>query len=386
LSGLTSIPFFQHDLGEAELAAFAEALEGPILTTGDTVADFETRLAEFLGLPYAVGVTSCTAALHLALTALDVGPGDEVITTPMTFIATATAILQAGATPVFADVEPDTGNLDAARVEAAITARTRAIIPVHLFGQMCDMRALRAIADRHGLVLVEDAAHCLEGVRDGVRPGMLSDAVCFSFYATKSITSGEGGALATRDEGLRNRVRLLRQQGLNTGAAERARDGYRHRDMVAMGWKYNMYNLQAALLIPQLDRARRGHERRTRLAARYRHRLREIEGVKLPALRPETRHAWHILAVWIDGRDRDEVVEGLQRQAVGVTVHYHPPVHLMSYFRRTLGHAPGSFPIAERIGAGSISLPIYAAMPEDHVDEVCNRLARVLSRPEARSA
>lgn len=375
---MEQIPFFQHDLGDAEVESVAAALRGLILTTGDTVVEFEARLATYLGLPHAVGLTSCTAALHLALTGLGVGPGDEVITTPMTFIATATAILQAGARPVFADVEADTGNLDPALVEAAITPRTKAIVPVHLFGQMCDMRALRAIADRHGLVLVEDAAHCLEGEREGLRPGALSDAACFSFYATKSITSGEGGALATRDAALAERVRLLRQQGLSSGAAERARFGYRHRDMVTMGWKYNMYNLQAALLLPQMQRLEANHARRAALAKRYRELLAGWPHVLLPQTRPHTRHAWHIFAAWFDACDRDEVVEALQNEAVGVTVHYHPPVHLMSYFRGILGYEPGSFPIAERIGSSTISLPLYSAMPTIHVDEVVARLARVL--------
>ena len=374
------IPFFQHDLGDAEVDAFRAALAGPILTTGDTVATFETRFAAALGAPHAIGVTSCTAALHLALLAVGVGAGDEVITTPMTFVATATAIVQAGARPVFADVEPDTGNLDAAAVAAAVTPRTRAIVPVHLFGHMCDMRALRALADRHRLALIEDAAHCLEGTRDGVRPGMLSDAACFSFYATKSITSGEGGALVTRDAALAERLRLLRQQGLTSGAAERERHGYRHRDVVAMGWKYNMYNLQAAILLPQLDRLAANHARRARLAARYLARLGGLAGVALPATRPETRHAWHVFAVRVAADARDPVVEGLQHAGVDVTVHYYPAVHLTAHFRRTLGHAPGAFPVAEAIAAETISLPLHPGMPEADVDEVADRLAAVLRR------
>ncbi len=375
---MTPIPFFQHDLGAAELDELTAVLRGAILTTGDTVATFERRFAQALDLPHAVGVTSCTAALHLALLALGVRPGDEVITTPMTFIATATAIVQAGARPVFVDVEPDTGNLDATRLEGAITPRTKAIIPVHLFGQMCDMRAIRAIADRHRLVVIEDAAHCLEGRRDGMRPGQLSEAACFSFYATKSITSGEGGAVATRDAALADQLRVLRQQGLTTGAAERERHGYRHRDMVTMGWKYNMYNLQAAVLLPQLDRFTQNHRRRTALAERYLTQLTHLDRVTAPVVRPSVEHAWHVFAIRVDGVDRDAVVAGLQEQAVAVTVHYHPPVHLMSYFRRALGHAPGAFRHAERVGATSISLPLYPSMPESHADEVVLRLGRVL--------
>src|SRR6266550_6858007 len=250
----TKIEFFRHDLGEPELRAVAEVLAGPILTTGETVGRFERRFAEYLGRGHAIGVTSCTGAMHISLLALGIGPGDEVITTPLTFIATAAAIAETGAKPVFVDVERETGNLDAARVEAAITPRTKAILPVHLYGQMCDMRALRSIADRHGLAIIEDAAHCIEGERDGVRPGQLSDAACFSFYATKNLTCGEGGAMTLNDDALAERLKLLRLHGMTRMAQESAREGYRHWDMVVMGWKYNMSNVEAALLLPQFDR------------------------------------------------------------------------------------------------------------------------------------
>jgi dTDP-4-amino-4,6-dideoxygalactose transaminase len=372
------IPFFRHDLGRAEVEAFAAALEDPILTTGARVAELERRFAARLGQPYAVGLTSCTAALHLALLALDVGPGDEVITTPLTFVATATAILQAGARPVFADVEPDTGNLDAGRVAAAVTPRTRAILPVHLYGQMADMRALRAVADRHRLAIVEDAAHCVEGRRDGVGPGALAEAACFSFYATKSLTCGEGGALVTRDAALAERVRLLRLHGMTADAAERERAGWRPWDVVALGWKYNMDNLQAAILLPQLARLEARHRHRAGLAARYAERLRALPAVTMPTRRADVVHAWHLYAVWLAGRDRDAVVAALQQARVGVTVNY-DPVHLTTYFRRRFGHAPGDFPIAERLGAASLSLPLYAGMPEGDVDEVVARLGRALA-------
>jgi dTDP-4-amino-4,6-dideoxygalactose transaminase len=375
---MSRIPFYRHGLGDAEVEAFRAALAGPILTTGDVVADFERRFAATLGAEHAVGVTSCTGAIHLALLALGIGPGDEVLTTPLTFIATATAILQAGARPVFVDVEPETGNLDVARLEAAFTSRTRAIVPVHLFGQMCDMRALRAVADRHGLVVVEDAAHCVEGARDGVRPGQLSEAACFSFYATKSLTSGEGGAVVVPDGRLAEQLRLLRLHGMTSSANERERRGYRPWDMVVMGWKYNMDNLQAAILLPQLARLAPNLRRRTALAARYMERLGGVDGVRLPAVLPGVEHAWHLFTVWVEGRDRDAVVAELGRAEVGATVNY-PPVHLTRYFRETFSYRPGAFPAAERIGAATISLPLYATMPEEHVDEVVARFERALA-------
>src|SRR5262249_37747045 len=228
---MSELPFYRHDLGKAELDAVADVLAGPILTTGATVERSERTFGAYMGARPALAVTSCPGAMHMALLALGIGPGDEVITTPMTFIATSTAILEAGARPVLVDVEPATGNLDASKVEGAITRRTRAIMPVHLYGQMCDMRTLRAIADRHGLFLVEDAAHCIEGQRDGIRPGQLAEIACFSFYATKALAAGEGGAVTTNDTALAEKLRLLRLHGMTKTAYDRSREGYRHWDM-----------------------------------------------------------------------------------------------------------------------------------------------------------
>src|SRR6266849_880604 len=276
------IPYFRHDLGEAELACVANVLEGEILTTGGAVSEFEAKFAACLGVRHALGVTSCTGALHMALLALDVGSGDEVITTPMSFVATATAILEAGATPVFVDVEADTGNLDPDRVEAAVTSKTKAILPVHLYGLMCDMRALKTLADRHGLRIIEDAAHCIEGKRDGIRPGELSDAACFSFYATKNLTCGEGGAITVNDDALAERLKLLRLHGMTRMAQESEREGYRHWDMVLMGWKYNMSNVEAALLLPQFERMDAKLVRRHVIASRYEQAFAGMDGVERP--------------------------------------------------------------------------------------------------------
>lgn len=378
----TTVPFFQHDLGEAELEAIAEVFRGPMLTTGDTVRTFEERFAEFLGVSHVLGLTSCTGALHLSLLALGIGPGDEVITTPMTFIATATAILEAGATPVFVDVEPDTGLLDPDRVEEALTPRTRAILPVHLYGQMCDMRALRELADRHGLFLVEDAAHCIEGMRDGARPGQLGDTACFSFYATKNMTCGEGGAVTTNDGRLAEKLRLLRLHGMNRTAADRAREGYRHWDMVLLGWKYNMDNIQAAILLPQLERLESSWQKRQALARHYQDALTDLSGLCIPATRPGVKHAHHLFPVWVDGFPRDALVQTLQQQGIGTMVNYRA-IHLLSYFREHCGFRRGAFPNAERIGDRTLSLPLYPTMPIDHVERSVAALRGILESCEA---
>jgi dTDP-4-amino-4,6-dideoxygalactose transaminase len=379
------IPYFRHDLGQVELESLASVLKGDILTTGEAVSAFEAKFASYLGQRNALAVTSCTGALHMALLALDIGPGDEVITTPMSFVATATAILEAGATPVFVDVEADTGNLDPDRVEAAITAKTKAILPVHLYGLMCDMRALKAIADRHGLHIIEDAAHCIEGVRDGVRPGQLSDAACFSFYATKNLTCGEGGAISVNDDALAERLKLLRLHGMTRMAQESAREGYRHWDMVAMGWKYNMSNIEAALLLPQFDRMDAKLVHRHALAERYDRAFADMDGIKVPSSHPNSVHARHIYTVWCHGCARDDLLAYLHAERIGAVVNYRP-IHLMSYFATRYGYQAGDFPTAEWIGNCTISLPFYPDMALEDVDVVAQAAEGCLSQARQRHA
>ena len=379
------VPFFRHGLGAPELDAVARVLAGPVLTTGETVAAFESRFAALLGVKHAVAVSSCSGALHVSLLALGVGPGDEVITTPMTFIATATSILAAGARPVFVDVEPDTGNIDASRVERAVTPRTKAIVPVHLYGQMCDMGALREVADRHGLKIVEDAAHCIEGERDGVRPGQAGDTACFSFYATKNLTCGEGGAVVTNDDALDATLRLLRLHGMTKTAADRERDGYSHWDVVLPGWKYNMDNIHAAFLLPQLDRLESNRERRARAAARYRRGLAGVPGLRLPAVADGSRHAFHLFPVRVPAGTRDSLIRLLHERGISVMVNYRA-IHLHTWFAKTLGHRPGDFPQAEAIGGTTISLPFYPSIPEADVDAVVDALGAVLGQRERRQA
>jgi dTDP-4-amino-4,6-dideoxygalactose transaminase len=373
----SKVPFFMHDLGQAEVDAVAEVLANPILTTGEWVARFEERFAQYLGARNCVAVTSCTGALHLSLLAFGIGPGDEVITTPMTFIATSTAIMEAGATPVFVDVEPETGNLDASRIEAAITERTRAIMPVHLYGQMCDMRAIRKLADAYGLRVIEDAAHCVEGTRDGVKTGELGDTACYSFYATKNLTCGEGGALVCNDDELEAKLKLLRLHGMNKNANDRHKEGYKHWDMTLLGWKYNMDNIQAALLLPQMERLEENWRKRRELARYYEEKLWDIPHLSRPKTLPGVEHSWHLFPVWVEDGKRDHVIQELQAQGISVMVNYRA-IHLLTFFREKFGFEPGAFPIAERIGDASLSLPFYPNMPLEHVDMVVEGIARAL--------
>lgn len=371
------IPFFRHDLGTTELESLQKVLRGSILTTGATVADFERKFAAWLGRRYAVGVTSCTGGLHIALEALGIGPGDEVITTPMTFIATATSILHAGARPVFVDIEPDTGNIDVSRIAKAVTRRTRAIIPVHLYGQMCDMRSLRKIADKHGLAIIEDAAHCVEGKRDGIRPGELSDAACFSFYATKNLSCGEGGAVVTDRSDLQKKIRLLRLHGMNKMAADREREGYSHWDMQVLGWKYNMSNLQAALLLPQLKRLKQTHAKRQMLADRYTELLKDIPGISFLKEHDSVVHAQHLFVVQIAKHRRNSTIKKLQKIGISMMVNYRA-IHLLTYFKKTYNFSASDFPMAKAFGEKVISLPFYPSMSYKDQEFVVKGLSKAL--------
>jgi dTDP-4-amino-4,6-dideoxygalactose transaminase len=368
------VEFYKHNLDDEDVRRLAEACRGVMLTTGAEVKAFEERFAAYLGLPHAVGLTSCTAALHLALLACGVGAGDEVITTPMTFIATSNAALYVGARPVFVDVDPVTALMDPALIEAAITSKTRAIIPVHLYGQMCDMRAIRAIADRHGLKVIEDCAHAIESARDGVRPGQLGDAACFSFYATKNITSGEGGAVATRHADVAGRVRLLRQHGMSASAEDRHTQAYRHWDMEALGWKYNMTNLDAAMLQGQLDRIETLWAKREQVSRAYEQRF-DVQGVAYPKVAAGAKSARHLFTIWVDPAGRDQVLQGLQQEGVGVAVNYRA-VHLLTYYAKTFGFTRGAFPHAERIGDSTVTLPLYPRLTDAEIAYVVDAVAR----------
>lgn len=361
--------FFKHNIGPEEIASVSEALKDTMLTTGARVQEFEERFAAYLECRYAVGLTSCTGALHLSLLAYGVGPGDEVITTPMSFVATSNAILQAGASPVFVDVEPETGNINADLIEGAITSKTKAILPVHLYGQMCDMKRIRKIADHHGLIIIEDAAHALEAERAGARPGQLSEAACFSFYPTKSITSGEGGAVVTNDPEVAKELKKLRLHGMDLIAVDRYGKRFQHWDVDCLGWKYNMDNIQAALLLPQLRHVEEHWRRRDEISRRYEVAFSGTPGLDIPKVLPGTKSGRNLFTIWVDPERRDEILWQLQEQEVGVAVNY-KPIHLLSYYRRTLEYGEGTLPIAEAIGQGTIALPLYPKLSDEEVDYV----------------
>jgi dTDP-4-amino-4,6-dideoxygalactose transaminase len=377
---MRKVEFFKHNIGPEEIASVSEALKASMLTTGERVQEFEERFAACLGCRYAVGLTSCTGALHVSLLAYGVGPGDEVITTPMSFVATSNAILQAGASPVFVDVERETGNINADLVEQAISSRTKAILPVHLYGQMCDMKRIRKIADRHGLVVIEDAAHALEAERDGIRPGQLGEAACFSFYPTKSITSGEGGAAVANAPEIATKLKKLRLHGMDLTAMDRYGRRYQHWDADCFGWKYNMDNIQAALLLPQLRHVEEYWRRREQISRRYEEAFSGTPGLDFPKVLPGSKSGRNLFTIWVGPERRDEILWQLQEQGVGVVVNYWP-IHLLSYYRRTFEYGEGMFPIAEEMGQRTIALPLYPKLTDEEVDYVIAAVRKAVGKP-----
>jgi UDP-4-amino-4-deoxy-L-arabinose-oxoglutarate aminotransferase len=366
------IEFFRHAVGDDEQRSVGETFESLFLTLGPRVAEFESRFAAYLGAEYAIGTSSCSMALILALRALGIGPGDEVITTPMTFIATSNAVLHVGATVVFAEVDPTTGLLEPEAVEAKVTSKTTAVIVVHLYGQMAPMPRFRALADRHGLALIEDAAHAIEATRDGVRVGELGDLATFSFYPTKSITSGDGGAVVTSDAALNSRIRQLRNHGVTADATDRHGDGYVHWDMIELGYKAAMTDIEAAILLPQLDHLDARRDQRAALAAHYSRALARCGDIQQVATGSTSAH--HLLPVLVPRGHRDRILSELGRAGIGCAVNYRA-VPTLSYYRQTLGFRAEDWPVAWDWGERQISLPLWPGLRSEDVDVVVSVLA-----------
>ncbi|MCA9529490.1 MAG: DegT/DnrJ/EryC1/StrS family aminotransferase [Myxococcales bacterium] len=379
MSSIEKVEFYRHALQEADVEEVRRVLGTLFLTTGPVTKRFEEKFAAYLGRSHAVGTTSCTASLFLSLAALGIGPGDEVIVPAQTFIASANVIVHAGATPVLVDVEPDTALIDPARVAAAITPRTKAVIPVHLYGQMADMRALHDLCAPRGIALIEDAAHGPEARRDGVAPGELGTTASFSFYATKTLTCGEGGAVATDDPALDERLRKLRSHGMSKNAADRYTARYQHWDMELLGYKANLPDVLAALLVHQIDRIDAQRDRREAICQRYEAAFAELPGVDYPKIVEGSRSARHLFTIWVPADHRDEALVDLQERGIGVAVNYRA-IHLLTYYRDLLGFERGAFPNAESIGDRTISLPLYPGLTDPEVDRVIEAVRAVSER------
>ena len=370
-------------IDEAEIEEVVLTMRSGWLGTGPRVAHFEDLFRERTGARHALAVNSCTAALHLAVLAAGVGPGDEVIVPALTFCATANAVIHAGATPVIADVDPATMNLDPADVAGRITDRTRAIVPVHFAGRPCDMPALRALASRHGLIVIEDCAHAVETVSEGVPAGRHGALGCFSFYVTKNITTGEGGMVVTDDDDFAETIKVRALHGMTRDAWKRFSDeGYRHYQVIFPGFKYNMMDLQAAIGIHQLARIEENWVRRREIWERYGRELADT-GLVLPSdPAPGTRHAYHLYPILVDedrvGIARDGFLDAMTAQGIGVGVHYLSlPEH--PYYQEALGWSHEMVPHAARIGRQTVSIPLSPSLSDDDVSDVVEAVHRIVA-------
>jgi dTDP-4-amino-4,6-dideoxygalactose transaminase len=368
---------------EAEIAEVVATLRSGWIGTGPRVARFEEMFGEFIGARHAVALSSCTAALHLSMLASGVKAGDEVITTPMTFCATANSIVHAGARPVFADVDPNTGNIDPDQIEAAITPMTTAIVPVHYGGRPCEMDRIEAISRRHGLLLIEDAAHATGAAWKGRNVGTIGDAGCFSFYVTKNVVTGEGGMVTTDSPDLATRIRTYGLHGMSQDAWPRfSVERFQHYQVLLPGYKYNMTDVQAALGIHQLARIAQQQKRRSEIWSRYDEALESLPVTRPAAIGADMLHARHLYSILIRteevGKTRDQILDELIGHRIGTGVHY-LPLHHHPYYRDAFGYREGDFPNAEYIGARTLSLPLSGKLTDSDVDDVIDALHKVLS-------
>ena len=378
------LPYGRQCVAEEDVQLVVDVLRSDWLTTGPVVEQFEQAVARRVGACEAVAVSSGTAALHAAMFALRIAPGDEVIVPAMTFAATANCVVFQGGTPVFADVDPATLLLDANAAEGLITARTRAIIGVDFAGQPCDYEALGRLAGRHGLALVADASHALGAVDRGRPVGSLARLSTFSLHPVKAITAGEGGIVTTDDRGLAERMRRFRNHGFSTDHRQRAARGSWHYEMTELGYNYRLTDFQCALGLGQLSKLEGWLARRRAIAARYDRAFARLDGVRPLSTREGVSHARHLYVIRLDrqllGTDRATVYEALRAEGIGVGVHY-IPVHLHPFYRRRFGTGPGLCPAAEAAYEEILSLPLFPAMTDDDAAHVTAAVEKVLGQP-----
>jgi UDP-4-amino-4,6-dideoxy-N-acetyl-beta-L-altrosamine transaminase len=377
----TFLPYGRHEIDEDDVQAVTEVLRSGWITTGPQVGAFEAAVAETVGARHAVAFSSGTAALHGAAFAAGLGPGDEAITTPLTFCATANCVLYQGATPVFADVSADTLNLDPDEVSRRLTSRSKAVLAVDFTGHPADLDPLLELAERNGLTLIEDACHAL-GARYRGRPvGAISHMTVFSFHPVKHVTTGEGGMVTTDDARLADRLRLLRNHGLDSDAHQRQARGQWRYDMVALGFNYRLADLGCALGLSQLRKLPANLARRREIAARYQAAFAGLDGVRTPVVKPDVDPAWHLFVIRVEGdrlrAHRDDVLAALRAENIGANVHY-PPVHLLRHYRERFGYRGGEYPVAEGAFDGLVTLPLFPAMNDADVSDVVTAVEKVV--------
>jgi perosamine synthetase len=376
----TLLPYGRQSIGEDDIQAVVSVLRSDWLTTGPKVAEFEEAFADYVGAKHAVSFSSGTAALHGAAFAAGLKPGDEAITTPLTFAATANCVLYQGATPVFADVSPDTLNLDPEKVAKRITPRTRAALPVDYAGHPPDLDAFRALASRHGLIVIEDASHALGAEYRGRRTGSIADMTVFSFHPVKHLATGEGGMVTTDRADFAETLRQFRNHGISSDARRRQADGQWHYEMVLLGFNYRLTDIACALGLSQLKKLAQNLSRRREIAALYSQAFRDLDAVIVPAVRAGANPAWHLYPIRLNLEKlcagRRQVFRALRAENIGVNVHY-IPVNLHPYYREHLGHHAGEYPIAENAYERLISLPMFHGMSDQDVEDVIAAVKKV---------
>jgi UDP-4-amino-4,6-dideoxy-N-acetyl-beta-L-altrosamine transaminase len=377
----TLLPYGRQSIDESDIQAVVETLRSDWLTTGPRVAEFEEAIAAWVGAKYAVTFSSGTAALHAAAFTCGLQAGDEAITSPLTFAATANCVLYQGAIPVFADVLEGTLNLDPEQVAARITARTKAILPVDYGGHPADLDSILQLADRHGLIVIEDACHALGADYRGRRVGSVAHMTVFSFHPVKHLTTGEGGIVTTDNPVFAETLRRFRNHGISSDARQRQRAGQWHYEMVLLGFNYRLTDIACALGLQQMKKLEANLARRRQIAAQYTSEFRSMTGVVAPVVRPDVNPAWHLYPIRLDltklSAGRGELFQALRAENIGVNVHY-IPVHRHPYYRDRFGYKGGEFPVAEAAYERLISLPMFHGMSDNDVEDVVGAVRKVV--------
>lgn len=378
-----NIPYCLPSIDDDEISEVVKTLKSDWLTMGPKTIEFERIISEYTGAKHTVAVNSCTAALHLSLISSGVGKGDEVITTPFTFAATGNTIIHAGAKPVFVDIKKDTYNIDPKKIVDAITPKTKSIIPVHYAGQPCDMKSIMKIAEDYNLLVIEDAAHAIGAEYNGKKIGTIGHATCFSFYATKNMTTGEGGAITTENDKLADRLRTLRLHGINKDAWNRySAEGSWYYEIEECGWKYNMTDLQAALGIHQIKKLDEFNNTRRRYTNIYNEIFGKIDELIIPYEKSNVKHAYHLYPILLKNLDRNLFINKMTEKGIGCSVHF-IPLHLHPFYRNKFGFKIGQFPNAEFVYEHEVSLPLYPKMTRNDIEYVANSVVEVVNSAQS---
>lgn len=376
------LPYALPLIEEDDIAEVVDTLKSGWIAKGPKTMEFEKQFAEYVGAKYAVALNSCTAALHLSLVAAGIGEGDEVLTTPMTFAASANVVIHTGAKPVFVDIDPATMNIDPKKIREKITPQTKAIIPVHMAGHPCEMDEIMEIAREHNLFVLEDAAHAVYTQYKGKTIGSIGDATAFSFYATKNLVTGEGGMVTTNDEVLYNKIRVMSTHGMSRNAWNRYTEvGSWYYEILSPGYKDNMSDIMAGLGLSQLAKLERMQGIRQEIADYYQVEFGKLPELEVPVELDYARHAWHLYIIKLNldklSIDRGKFIEELKKENIGTSVHF-IPLHMHPYYQDTYGYKPGDFPVTEGVFERIISLPLYPKMSKQDANDVVDAVKRVI--------